>query len=263
MLVLHQIANSYGNYNYNCFIYEDDLCAENLAMSHFHSNYELIYAMDGDTEITLNGKTDTLSKGELMLVSPFVIHSLVIGKGARAWVGVFSEDFIMSFAEKNRYVRYSKFRCDEKIEAMLKGNLFFEGQPDRYMLKACLYMVISECVKNAVPYEIRQTEDFINCVTKYISENLGEDIRLKDIAESLGYEYHYFSSLFHKSFSMNFKSFINIFRFESACKMLTNKKADITAVCTACGFGSTRNFNRVFKQLSGITPSEYKKIVEK
>ena len=262
-MVLHQIANSYGNYNYNCFIYIDDAYAENLAVSHFHSNYELIYAMDGETEITLNGRTDTISKGELILVSPFDIHSLVLGKGARTWIGVFSEDFIMSFAEKNRNTRYSKFRCEEDIETMLKEKLFFEGQPEHYMMKACLYMVCNECVKNADAYKTGKGDDFITSVTQYISENLAEDIKLIDIAEALGYEYHYFSSLFHKAFSMNFKSFINIFRFDSACKMLSNKKTDISAVCEACGFGSSRNFNRVFKQLSGITPSEYKKIVEK
>lgn len=263
ILVLHQIANSYGNYNYNCFIYVDDAYAENLAVSHFHSNYELIYAMDGEAEINLNGRSEILVKGELMLISPFAIHSLVLSRGARTWVGVFSEDFIMSFAEKNRHIRYSKFTCDAKVEVMLRDNLFFEGQPEHYMMKACLYMVIGECVKNASAYTAGKGDGFITSVTQYISEHLTDDIKLVEIAEALGYEYHYFSSLFHKAFSMNFKSFINIFRFDSACKMLSNKKTDISAVCEACGFGSVRNFNRVFRQLSGITPSEYKKMIKK
>ena len=169
----------------------------------------------------------------------------------------------MSFAEKNRRMRYSKFRCGEDVEKMLRETLFFEGQPEHYMLKACLYMVCNECIRNAEAEAAGKGDGFITAVTEYISEHLTDDIKLADIAEALGYEYHYFSSLFHNAFSMNFKSFINIFRFDSACKMLSDKKTDIAFVCESCGFGSVRNFNRVFKQLSGITPSEYKKIVEK
>ncbi|MBO5060012.1 MAG: helix-turn-helix transcriptional regulator [Clostridia bacterium] len=100
-------------------------------------------------------------------------------------------------------------------------------------------------------------------VIEYISENLSEDIKLKEMAHTLNYEYHYFSTLFHKCFCINFKSFINIFRFDAACKLLGDGAETITDVCNKCGFGSIRNFNRVFKQLGGITPGEYRKNVMK
>ncbi len=250
----HQDHNSRENYNYNVHIYTDAKYD-----AHFHGNYELICGLEGITEFSVNGKEDTLQEGEMILISPYVIHSVKI-KNATTWIGVFSEDFIPAFSEKNRYKRYSKFKCDDNIQKILKDNLFLEKRPPRYLHIAYLYMVCNECEKNASLISLQNDNVFIRRVIEYISGNLKENLTLSDIANDLNYEYHYFSSIFHKCFSMNFKNFINIFKFENACKMLIENQKDITEICNECGFGSIRNFNRVFKSLSGLTPTEYKKL---
>ena len=253
-MVIHQITNSYGNYNYNAYIY-DKVFFE----SHFHGNYELIYSIKGNTEVTINDVKCIISQGELILVSPYTIHALKGEVGSRVWVGVFSEDYISSFVEKNRFVSFLSFKCEPKIEKILVEQLFFEGKPEQYLLTACLYLVCNECAKKVTSCNSKKDEKFMLAVIEYISENLSQDKSLKEVASELNYEYHYFSSLFHRHFAMNFKSFVNIFRFEFACKLLMNTDASITVICEKCGFGSIRNFNRVFKQLSGITPGQYRK----
>lgn len=253
-MIIHQIPNSYGNYNYNAFIY-----TEALWESHFHGNYELIYGIEGNTEISLNGIKYILLPGELILISPYTIHSLNGLKQSKIWVGVFSEDYIVGFSEKNQFIDFIKFKCDNKITDILKEYLFFQGKPEHYLLMACLYMVCNECCKNSVVRNAKKDDKFMFEIIRYISENLSQDITLKETAKKLNYEYHYFSSLFNKCFCMNFKSFVNIFRFETACKILGNKSEPITSVCDKSGFGSIRNLNRVFKQLSGFTPSEYRR----
>ncbi|MBE6639725.1 MAG: helix-turn-helix domain-containing protein [Ruminococcaceae bacterium] len=251
-MILHQVSNSLGNYNYNAFVYRDTNWE-----AHFHGNFELIYVFEGTANITVNGISDTLQESELILLPPHTVHSLQV-TSSKVWVGVFSEDFIDIYAKKYKYVRYSKFKCREDIEEILKKHLFFQGVPERFLHISCLYMVCNECIKNAVVYNQGQNHKFISEVVTYISKNLNYDITLKETAESLNYEYHYFSSLFHQYFCMNFKSFINLFRFEKACALLTDKENSVTYVAESCGFGSIRNFNRVFKKLSGYTPREYK-----
>lgn len=249
-MIFHQISNSLGNYNYNAHIYHNTSC-----IPHFHGNYELIYVFEGTADISVNGVADVLRQGELILLPPYTVHSLDVVE-SKVWVGVFSEDFIISYT--NKYVRFPKFRCDAEIEELLKKYLFIKGRPEHFLHISCLYMVCSECIKNVVPHETELNYTFIYEVIDYISENLNSDIALKDIAEHMNYEYHYFSSLFHQYFCMNFKSFINLFRFEKACTLLAKKENGITYVAEICGFGSIRNFNRVFKKLSGYTPKEYK-----
>ena len=250
----HQIINSFGNYNYNAYIYESASW-----QMHFHGNFELIYGMEGCTQVSLNNEKCTIKKGELLLIFPYTMHSMIGEDDSKVWVGVFSKDFIISFAQKNKFARFVKFECDKTVEAFLKENLFYQGKPEHYMLISCLYMVCGEYSKCKDIVNIHSDNDFIYRAIDYISENLSKCITLKDMAEDLGYEYHYFSSLFHKYFCMNFKSFMNIFRFETACNLLSDKTETITSVSAKCGFGSIRNFNRVFKDIGGMTPGEYRK----
>lgn len=254
-MIEHQILNSRGNYNYNAFLYTD----ENY-INHFHKNYELIYVAKGTAHIDINGKSNNLLQGDLLLISPYSIHGFSVNDRSEIWVGVFSEDYIHSFAKKHSYNIFSKFRCDKHLEIILKEYLFFEGQPkDLYMTKSCLYMICSECLKNSEIINTKVSNDFRNRVIEYISQNLTNDIRLFETATALGYEYHYFSSLFHQSFSLNFKEFVNMYRFEQSCEMLRDKEKDIAFVAVECGFQSIRNFNRIFKKFSGITPTEFRK----
>lgn len=250
--MIHQISNCAGDYNYNAYVY-----THRFWDLHFHENYELIYSLDGNIEVSVGGVKVQMSTGDMILVPPNTVHSILIDN-ARIWVGVFSEEYITSFASENKYSRYSKFRCSPENDEYLRKNLFFQGKPERYITCACLYIVCSECLKNAVPENTGRDNTFIGETTKYIYENLKGEITLHDVCESLGYEYHYCSTLFNDIFAMNFKSFLNICRVSRACTLLRAKDIPITDVCDACGFGSIRNFNRVFKKISGITPSEYR-----
>lgn len=253
-MIVHQISNSFGNYNYNAYIYTDTVW--NL---HFHGNYELIYTMEGTTEVTVNGVPERLEKGSFILVPPYTTHSLNISNGAKTWVGVFSKDYISDFAKKYRFACFGKFKCDKNSELFLTDNLFKVRNPERYTLISCLYLVCAQCVKSGKISARKDDTDFTEKVITYITEKLDGNVSMRETAIALNYEYHYFSFMFHKFFSMNFKRFINILRFEQACEMLSKKKYGITEISGRCGFESIRNFNRIFKEFSGITPSEYQK----
>lgn len=253
-MIEHQVFNSYDNYN--AYIY----VGKNWA-THFHKNYELIYIIAGKITVYLNGIPNELESGELILVSPFTIHSFDVDKNSRVWVGVFTENYIQSFAKKNRHLQYSKFCCDNMIDKFLNEYLFYTGTPTHHMGKACLYMVCDECLKKATVIDTKSAIDFKGRVIEYVSENLASELTLLSAAQALGYEYHYFSALFHRSFGLNFKEFVNIFRYEYASEMLLEKSKDISYIAGECGFQSIRNFNRVFKKLSGKTPSDYRKLL--
>ena len=243
-----------GNYTYNAFFY-----TKRTFSSHFHRNYELMYVESGRADTVVNGEEISLSEHELILISPFTVHSFVVDETSRVWVAVFSDDFITAFSEKSGNIRYSKFVCSQAAQAFLCENLFFEGQPELFLAKSCLYLVVSECQRNAIAYDIKNELDFRSRLINYISENLAYDITLSDAAATLNYEYHYCSSVFHRCFGVNFKEFVNIFRFEEACKLLSDSNKDISGIADECGFKSIRNFNRVFKKMADMTPSEYRR----
>lgn len=254
MMISHQISNSMGNYNYNAYTYNDTIWD-----IHFHGNYELVYSIKGTTEVTINGISNILKEGHFILISPYSTHSLNISKNTHTWIGVFSKEYIGDFAKKYMFINFSMFECEENIKKFLKTNLFDNKNPSHYLLTACLNLVCDQCLKKGDFLIRNDNYNFIKDVIIYITKNIENDVTMKEIADNIGYEYHYFSALFHKYFSMNFKSFVNILRVEQAYELLSKEYNNVTDVCNKCGFASIRNFNRVFKNISGLTPSEYKR----
>ena len=60
----------------------------------------------------------------------------------------------------------------------------------------------------------------------------------------------------------NFFDFINSYRVESVKEMLLNKEFEhytVLAIGLESGFNSKTSFNTVFKKMTGVTPSEYRK----
>ena len=92
---------------------------------------------------------------------------------------------------------------------------------------------------------------------EYCSMHYCEPITLTSVAEALGYSPTHLSHLFSEKFKIGFSEFISTLRMEDAKKMLHGEKP-ITQIALDCGFGSMRNFNRVFKASTGKTPSEYR-----
>ena len=255
-MIYHQLHNSKKNFHYNAFIYTGGY----VWNSHFHDSYELIYLLDGELHVSLNGVDIMLLPREMLLVSPNAVHSFAVESGTKVWVGVFSADHISAFSKKYSSVQFGKFSCGEDEETMLRGRLFVQNKPDRYLRIAYLYTVCDACEKNAEYLNTHNEQKFMNSVITYISENLDNDISMQDLAAYLGYEYHYLSSLFNQCFSMNFKRFLNLYKFEKACSLLSDSERSIISVYKECGFSSMRNFNRVFKEISGYTPSDYKRM---
>ena len=253
-MITHQVTNSYGNFNYNAYVYM------NIGwQAHFHGNYELIYAIDGNTEINVNGDLHKLAPGDFLLISPYLVHSLEVSGASRVWIGVFSEDYVAEFAKNHKGMRFAPFRCAEPIENYLRKYLIFQGTPEKYIAISCLNAVLSECERNADKEISDADARFVESVIEYISSKMNENVTMAEIADALGYEYHYFSLLFNRYFSIKFKNFLNLFKFQYACGLLADSSKSISEVCFESGFETVRSFNRVFRYFSGMTPTEYRK----
>lgn len=252
-MIEHQVHNSQGNYTYNAYVYEERSYAD-----HFHRNFELIYVLSGEVTVTVDREAVLLEEGQMLLLAPYRVHSFAVTGGNRIWVGVFSGDFVQGFASKYEGAAFSPFRADGETERYLISHLFFEGIPELYVAKACLYLVCDACLRGATLRELSSGQGFRQRVVEHLSAHLLDGLTMRSAAGALGYEYHYFSKLFHDTFNLNFKEFVNVLRFEHACRLLEEEDLPITQLCERCGFGSLRNFNRIFRAMSGYTPSEYR-----
>lgn len=251
-MIQHQSANSIGNYNYNIYTYENGEWAP-----HFHKNFELIYVISGSLLLTVDNLSEKIPEGGFALILPNQVHSFSSYENNKIWVGVFSEDFIKEFAKttKNRRSTQLLFHCKDNELNYLKSTLLNDKNQDILLLKSCLYTICSRYLKeiSLIDCEDKNT-DLAHKIISFTENNFKENITLASLAKNFGYEYHYFSRCFKNIFNMNFKTFVNHYRFNCAKELMLNTNMSLSEIAMESGFGSLRNFNRIYRQFANETP---------
>ncbi len=103
---------------------------------------------------------------------------------------------------------------------------------------------------------IEELKLFMNEKKPYLESKLS----VKQLAEMLNMPPHQLSNIINDYLHKNFFDFINEYRVEEVKKQLsTNKNYTLLGIAYECGFNSKSSFNRIFKNFTGITPSEYQK----
>ncbi|HRQ49068.1 MAG TPA: AraC family transcriptional regulator [Agriterribacter sp.] len=111
---------------------------------------------------------------------------------------------------------------------------------------------------NETKYYSEEDGSRISKIYKYIMDNFNNDISLEDVAGIAYMTTQSFCRYFRKRTGKTFISFLNEVRINEACSKLTsNPNEGISTIAYNCGFNSITNFNRVFRSVKEMTPSEY------
>lgn len=95
--------------------------------------------------------------------------------------------------------------------------------------------------------------------TNYIRQNLDRELSVAEIADHVGMNREYCTKLFKKSTGYNLKEYIVNEKMKAAKTLLSTTELPITLISSHVGYGNYSNFTRSFKQITGMTPLEYRK----
>lgn len=104
-------------------------------------------------------------------------------------------------------------------------------------------------------------EKIINEMKKMIQEEklyLNPNLKIKNFAKRLHIPERELSIIINENIGKNFSNFINQFRIEEACNLLSDKEIKISDIPLQVGFFSRSAFNNTFKEFTGKTPTEYR-----
>lgn len=102
-----------------------------------------------------------------------------------------------------------------------------------------------------------KTDKIVEAAKEYVRENYGEKLTLAAIASKIGISQGYLSSVFKKQTGGNLNDYINQMKIEKAKELLEKHEYMMYEISDMLGFETPYYFSKVFKKLTGITPSEY------
>jgi AraC-like DNA-binding protein len=109
--------------------------------------------------------------------------------------------------------------------------------------------------------EERQRKQEINISKEIIDEihrNYDQDLSIELFASRLNYHPSYISRVFKKDTDINFTEYLSQYRIEIAKKWLKDTDMKISDIAEKLQYSTASNFNRIFKKIVKVTPSQYR-----
>lgn len=251
---------------------------------HWHSAVELVYVFEGLQEAEVNGRKVLLGEKDIMIIAGGDIHGFHTGsdKSKRAFIQ-FDISMLDGFGDIRAIkpylseTRHIPSNTDHSLQEALEDQILkiihaYEKKEFAYALylnarifdilvilsRSLVHTIHSEASK----YNIKKTGGLekINQTFKYIESNYPSEITLHDAAKAAGFSVYHFSRIFKEATGKSFLEYINEFRIKQSEKYLSSANATVAEAAYAAGFNSIATFNRLFKEIKGCTPSEYKKM---
>ena len=102
----------------------------------------------------------------------------------------------------------------------------------------------------------RHRQERMSRITDYIEKNFRQKLLLKDIAEHENLSLTYLSHLFRDELNLSFQEYLNLKRFECACRLLQNTDKKVLTVSIESGFSDVRYLNQLCQKYYGCPASE-------
>lgn len=103
----------------------------------------------------------------------------------------------------------------------------------------------------------------INCLLRYIENNMSMDLTVEKLAGIAGFHPNYFIRFFKKHMKSSPINYISRVKIEKAKELLSIKDdMNITEIAYATGFNDLYHFSKVFKKYTGFSPSEFRNILK-
>lgn len=103
-----------------------------------------------------------------------------------------------------------------------------------------------------------QDNDRINMVFNYVKDHFQEQISLEEVASMASMTVPSFCRYFKKITKKTFTRFVNEYRVVHASKLLAEKPIGISDICFESGFNNFSHFNKLFKEFTGKSASQYR-----
>lgn len=133
----------------------------------------------------------------------------------------------------------------------LYGESFGAALAVHLLTTCCVFKQKIQTYSDALPkYKLQQ-------VTDYIQGHLDRDIKLADLANTVGMSQYYFCRLFKQSMSMAPHQYVIQQRVERAKQLLKRRDLSIADVALQCGFAHQSHLSRHFRRLVGVSPKTF------
>ena len=111
--------------------------------------------------------------------------------------------------------------------------------------------------RSIVPSPAPLNWDYVQRALHYLQEHYAEPVYVKEVARAAGLSESRLKSVFRESLGMSCVQYLKSYRVSLAASMLGRSRRQVTEVALAVGFETLSHFNSTFREITGMSPTEY------
>jgi len=255
---------------------------DNKGIIHMHNKFELNFIVDAIGRRFVSGNISRFLPGDLVFMAPGVPHCWEIDNkeiNPKAIVLHFNREFfeqyimnVPEFLFLQQLVKKSKYGlCIRGGDLQTIQNMLTDLLNSESSFESILQILkLLKYIAHVNDFQTLENPDFqwdpslpqnnrLKKIYEYVFFNFRSEIRLNEVSSILGITEGAFCTFFKKYTKKTFSDFIKEVRIGYACKLLVQDTDKlISDVCFDSGYNNFSNFNRQFKEITGISPKEYR-----
>lgn len=237
-------------------------------------DYQLLYVASGKTHFFFNGHEEIVPAGYMVLYQPR------------------QEQHYEYYGEEQPEVYWVHFTGRDvknilrHFDIPMDKNVFFSGVPSAYQhlfkemireLQTCrtgyqellemylrqIFLLIQRTRQESRPTINTYLQKEMEHAQQYFQEHYNEDIQIKDYAKSRSMSVSWFLRNFKEFVGQPPAQYLLMLRMNNAIRLLETTDYNVTEISAIIGYDNPLYFSRLFKKRKGVSPSEYRKLLQK
>jgi AraC-like DNA-binding protein len=251
---------------------------------HFHSEFEILYIVDGHGIRHVGDHTAPFGPGDLVLMGSHLPHLWQNNNDLKTmddnnlnyfvihFSNTFMGDALTSYPEM-RHIREFLNLSHQGIHigaphSLKYGQIFAEIHSMTGIKRIIRFLELLDDMAQLKEYTLlspqphigdthAHSDERLNKLLSHLNRNYQHKTSLEETAQWFGMNHTAFARFFKKATGKTFVNYLNDLRIAFACKLLQKGSLTVTQVCFESGFNNISNFNRHFKRLKKQTPTDY------
>lgn len=251
---------------------------------HWHTPFELIMPTESGYTVRCGDKEYVMNEGDIIVICPGVIHELYSPpKGVRIIflaslsqidlqeldlvIAMISPAILISPKEAPQIHRQIHRLMLEIRDEYFRNLPYTESSIYSKFLEILVLIGRYHAEITQHNFEVKNNkqqeymEKFL-FICNYINEHYAEPLSLEVVASLAGFSKYHFTRLFKQYADTSFYKYLNQKRIAHAKHLLVHKDLSVLEISLQCGFSNLSSFLRMFKKLTGFTPTELRKMYD-
>ena len=266
---------------------EYDTFVDETLNCHWHPDFEFSVLVSGELEFNVNGNPMYMTTGDCIFINSNTMHTAKQAKSSQNAVvkGVaFPASLLVNSTSSMVYKRHFEPIMSSPIQGMIiPGDSGFAIYLS-YLIEeihnlseedfACeleylnlinrlwkdTLMYISKHEPELLQHKTnRKNEDRAKKILSYIHENFQSNLTIDRLAKEVNISRSECFRCFKHFTNKKPIEYINEYRLANAARLLMESTLSVTEIGIACGFNSSSYFGKMFKEIYGVSPKEYRK----